>query len=201
MPRFRCARCSAPVPTLAGGRPTACLHCGERSAVPDVSPPSSADGFMNAPELPGLAPEGESGAKGTVPGRLDFLQDLVNDEAVKQTAREVRRATPPAGTSVVPFLVALAVLVGLGAVFAGGALADPRAGRMLLVYGAGVAVFGTLWLCNVAFAEGAFLFAVVPFLHLVWSAQNLDRAGRPVVVQLLGVVLAALGWYLERRGE
>ena len=44
------------------------------------------------------------------------------------------------------------------------------------------------------------LLVVVPFLHLVWAAGNLDRAGRPVVLQLLGVGLAVLGWYLERLG-
>jgi hypothetical protein len=145
-------------------------------------------------------PEGQLPPREEVPGRLDFLHDLVDEEADKQVARGRWRATQPRRSGLVPFLIALAVVIALGAFFAGGALADPKAGRMLLVYGAGVAVFGTLWLFNVAFAEGAFAMVVVPFLHLVWAAHNLDRAGRPVVLQLLGIGLAALGWYLERLG-
>jgi hypothetical protein len=165
---------------------------------PDVP---AADAIRGGPPAPlRLVPEDD-----TVDDRGEgnaFVDDLL-DEARAEEEGLGRRRRRGIGyeaptTWVTPFLVMLGLLVALGLVFLVLALRDPLAVPMLFLYGSVLAFVGTVWMWNIAFPEGDFIFAFLPGFNLHYIYWNFDEGSKPGAVQYLGGLMLFFAYALLR---
>jgi hypothetical protein len=216
-----CPDCGEHSPVLdlhfppAGPRPAAGITLleGKPPAPPPAVPPP--DAFRigpAAPPVPGAPPADAIRGGPPAPLRLVPEDETLDDRAGAGSfvdelddespgARRRRRRSigyEQPDTWVTPFLVTLGVLVFLALMFFVLAVRDPLAVPMLFFYGAVLASVGTLWMWNVAFPEGDFIFAFLPGFNLHYIYWNFDEGGKPGAVQYLGGLLVFLAWALLR---
>jgi hypothetical protein len=97
-----------------------------------------------------------------------------------------------------PFTIILAVLGLCALLLAPLALFVKGAGLALAVIATVVMFIGLVWIWGVALQDGELLFCIlIPFYVLFYTLRNLDRAGKPLAIYLIGFFFIFVGAVLD----
>jgi hypothetical protein len=131
----------------------------------------------------------------------DYEEEEEEEERPRKKRRKKRRRSSSSGGELIPGLSNFAaMLIGIVVVWlllAGVSLAVPPLAFLLVMAGGAIGFAGGIWLLIVAFQDDAMkgvLCLVVPFYALIYVIQNLDTAGRPFLLSVIGNVMMYSGF-------